>query len=137
LQLLAIKRLQAGGASLAEVQERLVGLTEAALARLAKLPPDMELASATAEESPPRAPFWAAEPAAPPASFTPHAEPTPDIVGIPLDDGVLLLVQSSRIPDEYDRRALRAAAAPVLKVLQARRIVSRAPEPGPNQGEDS
>src|ERR1700730_4487154 len=38
LQLVAIKRLQARGLSLAEVQERLVGLTDAALRQLANLP---------------------------------------------------------------------------------------------------
>src|SRR3954462_14871472 len=38
MQLVAIKRLQAEGRSLAEVQRRLVGLTDAALGRLARLP---------------------------------------------------------------------------------------------------
>src|SRR5215470_6793752 len=45
LQLVAIKRLQAHGLSLAEVQERLLGLTDAALARLAKLPGSVEAAA--------------------------------------------------------------------------------------------
>src|SRR5207253_11468625 len=40
LQLVAIKRLQANGLSLAEVQARLVGLTDAALRQSAKLPAD-------------------------------------------------------------------------------------------------
>src|SRR5579859_7454093 len=38
MQLVAIKRLQARGLSLAEVQSKLLGLTDAALARLADLP---------------------------------------------------------------------------------------------------
>src|SRR5947209_16277476 len=38
LQLVAIKRLQAQGLSLAELQQRLVGLTDAELGRLARLP---------------------------------------------------------------------------------------------------
>src|SRR5215467_13453823 len=38
LQLVAIKKLQARGRTLAEIQERLVGLTDAALRRLAQLP---------------------------------------------------------------------------------------------------
>jgi len=39
LQLVAIKRLQAGGTTLADVQRHLVGLSDAALERLARLPP--------------------------------------------------------------------------------------------------
>ena len=42
LQLAAVKRLQAQGLSLAEVQERLVGLTDAALRELARLPADFD-----------------------------------------------------------------------------------------------
>src|SRR5262245_4269486 len=48
LQLVAVKRLQARGQSLAEIQQRLLGLGEAALRRLAQLPPGME------GEKPPR-----------------------------------------------------------------------------------
>src|SRR5260370_30319007 len=40
LQLVAIKRLQAHGLALAEVQDRLLGQTDAALAEVAQLPPD-------------------------------------------------------------------------------------------------
>src|SRR4051812_36230344 len=42
LQLVAIKRLQANGLSLAEVQARLVGLTDAALRQVARLPADFD-----------------------------------------------------------------------------------------------
>src|SRR5947209_4399212 len=38
LQLVAIKRLQARGLSLSELQQQLLGLTNAALARLARVP---------------------------------------------------------------------------------------------------
>src|SRR5262245_35973848 len=40
LQIVAIKRLQAGGLSLAQVQEELLGLSDAALTRIARLPPE-------------------------------------------------------------------------------------------------
>src|SRR6516225_6465985 len=43
LQLVAIKRLQARGATLAELQQQLLGLTDAGLARLARLPADLDL----------------------------------------------------------------------------------------------
>src|SRR6266540_3036389 len=39
LQIVAIKRLQARGLSLAKVQEELLGLSDASLARIAHLPP--------------------------------------------------------------------------------------------------
>src|SRR5437016_12050752 len=38
LQLVAIKRLQARGLALADIQERLLGATDATLARIARLP---------------------------------------------------------------------------------------------------
>src|SRR5262245_21332887 len=63
LQLVAIKRLQARGASLAEVQERLVGLTEATLARLAELPAHGDAAPIPAETTRSRDRFWAEMPA--------------------------------------------------------------------------
>src|SRR5436309_1454604 len=68
LQLVAIKRLQATGLSLAEVQQRLVGLTGAALARVARLPlgtedrgPKVEDRGSTSDRR--DAHFWTAEPA--------------------------------------------------------------------------
>src|SRR5262245_59248242 len=42
LQVVAIKRLQARGLSLAEIQSRLVGLTDSALRELARLPEGLE-----------------------------------------------------------------------------------------------
>src|ERR1700723_52466 len=42
LQLVAIKRLQAHGQTLAEIQAQLVGQTDAALARIARLPDDLD-----------------------------------------------------------------------------------------------
>src|SRR3954471_15123468 len=69
MQLVAIKRLQARGLSLAEVQQQLVGLGGAALARLAKLPDLEEAAPAEpAEEAPDRrgGAFWREAPAAVP-----------------------------------------------------------------------
>src|SRR5215471_5756100 len=46
LQLVAIKRLQAKGLSLAEIQERLLGLPNSRLESLAELPRNAEAASA-------------------------------------------------------------------------------------------
>src|SRR6516165_6947318 len=68
LQLVAIKRLQTRGLSLAEIQERLLGLPNSRLASLAELPRDAEAVNpefvVAGEETPDRsASFWTAAPA--------------------------------------------------------------------------
>src|SRR5262245_42574401 len=74
LQLVAIKRLQARGLSLAEVQLQLVGLTDAALRQLARVPADLpEPPAAPPEPAPARpADFWK-EPASLPESAPPES----------------------------------------------------------------
>jgi DNA-binding transcriptional MerR regulator len=96
LQLVAVKRLQAAGQSLAQVQQRLVGATDEVLARIARLPdaaadapadvpettdaPDTtdipDAASGCAQSAPRTAPtrerFWVAHPAP-----SPHSRPRP------------------------------------------------------------
>jgi DNA-binding transcriptional MerR regulator len=131
MQLVAIKRLQTHGLTLAQVQERLVGLSEKALRELARLPAEM-----TAEAGPKRergtereTPFWKAAPAA--RADTPveipaagARAPVQALVGVPLADGVTLLVAASRALDEQDLEALRTAAAPLLRLLVARHVLS-------------
>src|SRR6201995_2821093 len=65
LQLVAIKRLQARGATLAELQQQLLGLTDAGLARLARLPADLDLQGRPEPAGPSRrdGAFWAEMPA--------------------------------------------------------------------------
>ena len=117
-QLAAVKRLQSQGLSLAEVQERLVGRTDAALRALAQLPADFDLNAAPAEQPADAGDrrterFWSAPPAEPRS-----------LLGIPLTDGVTLLVQTTRPLDEHDLSALRAAAAPLLTLLRSRRLLA-------------
>jgi hypothetical protein len=125
LQLVAIKRLQAGGLSLAGVQERLLGLTDAALEKIARLPPAAGGAPAPAERARGGGrrdqPFWGETPAPVPPLDEP-APPRP-LVGVPLAEGVTLLLGAARPPDEHDLEALRVAAAPLLRLLRARRLV--------------
>jgi DNA-binding transcriptional MerR regulator len=152
-QLVAIKRLQARGLSLAEVQHRLLGITDAALNRLAKLPNLEGLSSvepAAKEQADRRAnAFWSAAPVAPTLETT---EAIPDdamigydaapgervaeppavlpLQGVPLGDEVILLLSTSRIIDEDDLPGIHAAAAPLLKLLQARRLLRPRQERG-------
>jgi DNA-binding transcriptional MerR regulator len=108
LQLVAVKRLQAAGASLADVQERLVGATDSTLA---------ELAGPTSRP----ARFWAAKPAAADVDSVSAAvgAPLPVVVqGLRLTDGVTLLLNAAtRAPDTSDLAAIQAAAAPLLDLL--------------------
>jgi DNA-binding transcriptional MerR regulator len=68
LQLVAIKRRQAAGRTLAEIQEELAGASEETLAAVARVP-DRVLGAGEPPLSPqpPRPPFWKAAPAAPDA----------------------------------------------------------------------
>jgi len=132
LQLVAVKRLQAQGSSLAEVQARLVGLTDAALDQLARLPDngDPREGPPKAPASPPNdnerrdGPFWGEPPADAPLART--------LTGVPLADGATLLLDASRPLDEQDLSALRAAAAPLLSALRMRRLLGAEP---PTKGE--
>src|SRR3954467_5893717 len=78
LQLVAIKRRQAQGRTLAEIQAELVGASERNLRRIAAMTADTE---ATARQ--PRE-FWREPPAAPP--------PPPLLSGLELGAGVVLVL---------------------------------------------
>ena len=101
LQLVAIKRLQATGVPLAEVQRRLHGVTDAALQKLAgssAAPPPMP--------APARREFW--KQAAATATLAP---------------GISLSFTATRAIDPEDLEALKVAAAPLLKVLRSRYLI--------------
>jgi hypothetical protein len=52
-----------------------------------------------------------------------NGSPSLPLQGIPLDDEVVLLLTPSRNIDEDDWSAIRAAAAPLLKLLHTRRLL--------------
>jgi DNA-binding transcriptional MerR regulator len=138
LQLVAIKKLQASGRSLAEVQTALAGQTDGALAKVAGLSAGT-MPSGTAGMRVARAAFdfWRAEPAPHQVSEPEHhAEPSPltkdrpaeslspDVFhGVPLVDGVTLLLASLRPIDAEDLEAIRAAAAPLIDTLTHRQLI--------------
>jgi DNA-binding transcriptional MerR regulator len=123
LQLVAIKRLQANGLTLAQLQERLLGMTDAALAEVAKLP-DVGPKEARPERRDEA--FWSKRPAPPPALHE-ASEGQSDLPmqGIRLDGQVTLLLTPGRIVDVDDVQAIRAAAGPLLKLLNTRRLLAR------------
>jgi DNA-binding transcriptional MerR regulator len=132
IQLVAIKRLQARGLSLAEIQESLLGLPNSRLELLAELPRDAEAVNpefvVPKEETPHRrASFWTAAPA---TAENGDASPSPDdpvgprpLQAIPLSAGVLLLVPAARAIRSDDLEAIHSAAAPLIKLLEKRRLL--------------
>ena len=119
LQLVAIKRLQASGLSLTEVQERLAGIGETKLAAIAKLPGSKSSARAIRKEAGLEArTFWSESPAevAPPRG----KEPAATLTGIDLG-GATLLVRGELGAE--DAKAIRNAAAPLLTVLKTRGLL--------------
>ena len=141
LQLVAIKRLQAQGLPLADVQQRLQALDARALEELAALPADDDIAALAAEvhgpaekvESRRDRSFWSAEPDAPtPSTFnvrsssSPATETAVPVAGIHVAGGVTLSFPTTRPLGEDDLEALRAALGPVVLVLRGKGLL---PEP--------
>jgi DNA-binding transcriptional MerR regulator len=137
LQLVAIKQLQARGQSLAEIQATLAGQTDAALAQLAGV------ARGEAEGPParvrrPARDFWRQVPEPrPPVERSedgggdeermlalPASDGPVTFQGIPLAEGVTLLLAPSRPLENEDLTALRKATAPLMNLLISRRLIS-------------
>lgn len=150
LQLVAIKRLQARGLALGEIQQRLLGQTDVALARLAQLPAPEEMtvgaAPASAEaEIEERESFWRQAPAAAPepqaavegeeiseVAIQPEMPADGTWQGISLENDVLLLLATARSLDADEIAAIRVAAAPLLKLLAKRRLLRQRNEREPS-----
>jgi DNA-binding transcriptional MerR regulator len=146
MQLAAIKRLQARGLSLAEVQRRIVGLTDSGLAPLARLPAGLNLSTATGPETTAPRPrsegsaFWKEAPAplerepAPEENRDDRATDTaPPLQGIRLGADATLLIAATRPVDEEDLEAIRKAAGPLLRLLTRRGLIG--PGPGKEKGD--
>jgi len=114
LQLAAVKRLQAKGLSLADIQERLLGATDEDLAGVAETVRHLQ----DMEAYPPPAagvkvaPFW-------------HRSPQPEsdtvirpVHGFRVGDSVTVTLNgATRAPDEAELAELAAAAAPLLAAI--------------------
>lgn len=126
LQLVAIKRLQAQGLGLREIQQRLLGATNADLEALARLPKLPEVPPASEpQQSAARPEFWKSVPE-PVKSAPKEGERTDGVFqAIELADHVLLMLPLARVPNEGDLQSLRAAAEPLLKLLAARNLIKQ------------
>jgi hypothetical protein len=136
LQLAAIKRLQAAGRTLAEIQAEVAGATDAALARAAGLGPLPEAPAAPRAAGPRPAPRPSPSPAAGRAAFwreapaPPKPQPPPDAAAVPLqavrvgDDATLLLAARRPLGDD-DLRVIALAAAPLIELLTLRGLIGQ------------
>jgi len=138
-QIVAIKRLQQTGRSLAEIQQVFATLDERALERLAAVPAEVRVAAAERPEpTTPRARvedapvrrdrFWSAAPAqVAEAVFggdrSANRRATGMLTGVPISGHAIVLAELARRPDAADIEALRAAAAPLLAVLAKRGLI--------------
>ena len=145
-QLCAIKRLQAEGRALGEVQAALAGLDDRALARVARIPAEVLSAEpeseAEAEPSSPRraGAFWSAPPAAvarrpSPAPAAPpfrleRAAKIQLATGVQLEIAPALGAFDATLRGD-DAAALQRAAAPLLEELRRQGLI-----PGPHQEEE-
>jgi len=120
LQLVAVKRRQAQGHKLADIQAELAGAPDEDLRRIAQLrvvpnPP-------RAQPAVTRAKFWAERPA-PPSRSTPPGTHT--LGGVDLEGGALLLLP--QVPTDADAAAIREAARPLIDLLTERGLLADTP----------
>lgn len=146
IQLVAIKRLQAQGKRIADIQAELAEAPDDVLAGIAALPSGEVLATADAtdEAARPRRRFWTDPPSAhdspdtrvepdmhdPPAAGgaaldTPHEAEAVLLSGLPLDGGAVLLLPGAPTTDDIE--AIRSAARPLLDLLAARGLLRQGP----------
>ncbi|MEZ4402884.1 MAG: MerR family transcriptional regulator [Kofleriaceae bacterium] len=121
-QLVAIKRAQAAGQSLAEIQRTLPTLDDAALTRASGVP------LVPRQRARGRADFWRTPPAAPaPPPAAPAAPPVTLRAELDLGAGVRLSLSPTRPITDADLAALIAAAAPLIAELNRRHLVVDVP----------
>lgn len=122
LQIVAVKRLQAQGFSLAEIQAKLAGATDETLRRLAEVPDDLITAEPVSGAPPAgrRNRFWAEPAPAEPSAG--DADSVTALAAVSLPGGAMLLLPAR--PEHGDIAAIRSAAAPLLELLAERGLLT-------------
>jgi DNA-binding transcriptional MerR regulator len=144
-QLVTIKRWQAQGRSLAEIQADFVWLSPQQLSDASRVPERLLAADGEPAEEAPRPRFWTEHPApgnvtanparqAPMHSAAPALSPTDaraatdvpaPVHGVALGRGAILLLP--RPATDRDRDEIAAAAAPLLRLLESRGLIDGSP----------
>lgn len=117
LQLVAVKRLQAAGLTIAEIQRELTGAPDRVLIDIAAIPEEAPEASRA------RSRFWATPGLTSSDSVASDVTVTGLLAGVPLGGGAVLLLPGT--PDPADVAEILAAARPLLDLLVARDLVDR------------
>ncbi|WP_395107505.1 MerR family transcriptional regulator [Actinomadura sp. SCN-SB] len=127
LQLVAVKRRQATGRSIAEIQVELSGATDAALSEIAALPDLPAPARPEPGRGRERARFWAAQPSAPPPDQADGVQHIPvPVQGMRLAPGVTVLLDDLAATGPLsaeDLAAIGRAARPLLDELRRRGLL--------------
>lgn len=116
LQLLAIKRLQAAGHALAEIQQQLLGASDSELAALAGGAAPRQPGEVGESLPVVRKRFWAGSEPGDHPSPGPAPMVADRVYGITLADGVTLLLPQP--PADADLAAICGAAQPLLDILR-------------------
>ncbi|GID92006.1 hypothetical protein Adi01nite_14180 [Amorphoplanes digitatis] len=129
LQLVALKRRQADGHSLAAIQAELAGAADADLRLVARVPDELLTGDDAPgpADGPARPRFWAAAPAPPqePAgrpAARPAAATARPVGGVALGGGAILVLAVR--PDAADYAAIAGAARPLLELLADRGLLT-------------
>lgn len=120
LQLVAVKRRQAQGRKIAQIQAELADAPDDVLLGIAELPEGLDL---PVERPAPQAParrFWAE----PPGEFAGPTPPAPPnlLTGVPLGGGAVLLLNAA--PSGEDLALIRSAARGLMELLAARGLTT-------------
>jgi DNA-binding transcriptional MerR regulator len=115
-QVVAVKRRQAAGKALAEIQAELAGASDAKLSEVAGVPDAiMDGAASPTAAAEVDTNFWKT-----PAVRLERPVSSTLSYGIRLPGGVTVLVEAPHAPTEADVEAVEAAAQPLLRALEAR-----------------
>lgn len=124
LQLVAVKRLQSQGRTLADIQAELAGATDTTLAAIARVPEHLIESGEAPQPEAVRPRFWAEPAAAPAAPTAPAPAPAEAFAlnGVAFGGGAVVLVPGT--PTAADRADIAAAARPLLDLLAARGLLN-------------
>lgn len=135
LQLVAIKRRQAAGRTIADIQTELAGATDAMLREIGRLPAVAAPAPAQQSATEASTRFWAARPVPhEPAVYAGEGAQADLVRGVRLAPGVTLLLDADELTGA-DLIAIGNAARPLLAELQ-RRGLAPAPVGDPTPSTD-
>jgi hypothetical protein len=124
LQIVAVKRRQALGRSIAEIQAELAGATDKVLRRIADVPDALVEGGPVAPRPAARGRFWTDRPADQPAASAATdggADSVTVLAAVKLPGGAVVLLPNQ--PDDNDVEAIRAAARPLLDLLADRGLL--------------